>query len=109
MTIVLIIVGIIVVLIIVLVAWLYIAADVGANQTINALMSAIKPVVSAIRDGSEVPSDQIRELAHRRDTRSLLFRTFRELDRSDLMPEEYGSLSAIAESDLVVWLLHPHE
>lgn len=109
MKIALIIIGIVVVLIVAFGVWRYFATVIGGLRRDQALVAEIQPIIMAIREGGEVPMDQIARLAERTDTRSALYRALHEIDRSDLFPEQYRELKQIAESDLVVWLLHQNE
>lgn len=109
MKVVLIVIGCLVALVVVFIVWRYIATIAGASRRDQALLSAIEPVLSAVRSGATVATDQLIDLARRPDTRSILFRALHELNQSGLIPEEYRSLRSIAESDLVGWLVHPNE
>ncbi len=89
--------------------WLYAVAIWGGQKRMNALRARIEPVLARVRQGQPVPPEQIEPLARSPDTRNLLARSLRELGKEDLFPKLYRTPEAIAESDLVVWLLHPNE
>ena len=105
----LLVIGGLVILVVAFVVWRYLATILGAQRRTDALMAHIMPVISSIQEGRDVPREQLVRFARRPDTRVLLYRALHELGQSDLFPEEHGSLAALAESDLVVWLLHPNE
>jgi diadenosine tetraphosphatase ApaH/serine/threonine PP2A family protein phosphatase len=90
-------------------AWFYIRARMGNRRNVEALLADILPVISALREGRTIPQEQITQLAKRPDTRGGLYQALSEMGHASLFPGEYAALPKIAESHLVVWLLHPHE
>jgi len=99
----------VIVTIVVLVVGLFIAAIMGDRRRAKELLAEIMPVIQAIREGGPTPTEDIARLAERPDTRGGLYQALHELGRPVLFPEQYSELHQIAESHLVVWLLHPNE
>ena len=92
-----------------LVAWLVFRAITGGGKVAKKLAQKLMPVITALKEGKEVPRAEIELLAGSPDTRSGLFQVLHEMGRKELFPQEFSSLGKIAESHLVVWLLHPNE
>ena len=92
-----------------LVAWLVFRAITGGGKVAKELARKLMPVLTALKEGKEAPHAEIEMLAKSPDTRSGLFQILNEMGRKELFPREYSSLERIAESHLVVWLLHPNE
>ncbi len=92
-----------------LVAWLVFRAITGGGKVAKKLAQKLMPVIAALKEGKEVPRSEIELLAKNPDTRSGLFQVLHEMGRKELFPNEFSSLGKIAESHLVVWLLHPNE
>lgn len=66
-------------------------------------------VASALRLEIPVGKDQLAAVAASAETRNWLLRRLQELGRADLFPEEFRNQEALAESDMVNWLVYPTE
>lgn len=96
-------------LIVALVIWMIVRAVRLTLATTHAMRARIEPVLAAVREGRTPSPDEIHDLAANAATRSLLRRALRQLGRDDLFPVRYATPEALAESDMVVWLLHGNE
>ncbi|MBI5386892.1 MAG: hypothetical protein HZA90_19645 [Verrucomicrobia bacterium] len=101
--------GVAALLVIALLMGLVLWAYLGSVRQRRGLYAKIKPVIADLEKGRVVPTEQLEQLAADAETRNLLRRELQRIGRSELFPQRYGSLAAMAESDLVVWLLHPNE
>jgi hypothetical protein len=99
----------VIVAIVILVAWLRFKVIVGDRRRAKELVAEILPVIQTLRNGDPPPTELIAKLAARQDTRGGLYQALHELGRPSLFPEQYSEIHKIAESHLVVWLLHPNE
>lgn len=66
-------------------------------------------LLSLLRQDQEVDPSIVAELAGCPETRIWLFDGLQKLERFALYPAEYRTQAALAESDLVNWLIHPYE
>lgn len=66
-------------------------------------------ITSLLRQGKEVDSPIIREVASSAEMRNLLYDWLVESNRASLFPEEFRTQEAFAESDMVNWLIYPTE
>jgi hypothetical protein len=92
-----------------LVVWMIVRVARLSVAIANALHAKIDPVLAPLAEGRTPAPDQILALAADPATRGALYRTLRALKRADLFPPEYGTTEHMAESDLVVWLMHGNE
>lgn len=92
-----------------IIVWTIVRAVRSTLTVMHTLGGRIDPVVAALREGRTPSPDQIQELAASAETRSLLRTALLEMNRADLFPPQYATPEALAESDLVVWLLHRSE
>jgi len=99
----------IVVMIIVFIIWRYYSVNAGYTKAMMPLYARVEPVVAAIQEGKDVAVSDIEALAKRSDTRAILYQGLAAVDRLHRFPAQYQSLEQIAESHLVIWLLHPNE
>lgn len=83
--------------------------SLGKQEDISAIYSQITPILDVLNQGGEPPTTEIETLAANSATRSELCRSLHRIGQLHIFPEEYSSLSLIAESDLIVWLMHPSE
>ena len=95
--------------IVTLIIWLIVRTVRLTTATAATLRGKIEPALAPLREGRTPSPDQIQQLAASTDTRSVLHRALRDLDRGDLFPPQFASPEALAESDLVVWLMHGNE
>lgn len=91
------------------VIWRYIATVSGGRRRMKSLQAKMEPVMTALKINQKIPPEQLENIASNPETRNLLFRTLQKIGRQDLFPKKYRYPKAIAESDLVIWLLHPNE
>lgn len=101
--------AIIIGLIVALIIWMIVRAVRMTLATANVLRTKIEPALAPLREGRSPSPDRIHELAAHAPTRSTLWRALRELQRHDLFPSQYATSEALAESDMVVWLMHGNE
>jgi hypothetical protein len=73
------------------------------------LQGRLDPVLTAVREGRTPVPDDVHRLAADAATRGVLYRALRELGHGGLFPSQFASPETLAESDLVVWLLHGNE
>ena len=109
MKIVLIAFGSLVGLVVLFVVWRNIATARGARQLHDAIAGKIDPLIERIRAGGQITNSEIDVLAANAVTRNYLYLGLVKIGRKELFPEKYHSLASHAESDLVVWLMHPNE
>ena len=79
------------------------------GATARLLAARLEPVLAAAREGRTPPPDVVHALAGNPSTRSLLRRALRAMGRPELFPTQFDTPDALAESDLVVWLMHGNE
>lgn len=65
--------------------------------------------LSLMRHNEEVSAETVAEIAACPECRKLLFDGLQKIERYQLYPVALRSQAALAESDLVNWLTHPHE
>ncbi len=65
--------------------------------------------LSLMRHNEEVSTATVAEIAACPECRKLLFDGLQKIERYQLYPGHLRTQSALAESDLVNWLTHPHE
>jgi hypothetical protein len=70
---------------------------------------ALWGVLGLIKCGATPPQQAIDKVAADAEARSVLFARLGALDRLDLFPARYRTQSALAESDMVRWLMYPTE
>src|SRR5687767_1697854 len=73
------------------------------------VLDVLKPVMTRVSGGENVPPSEIAALAQDRLTRNRLYDALQTLGRVDLFPAELRTQVAFAESDLSYWLTHPNE
>ena len=73
------------------------------------ILKKIHPAIEAVNSGNPNAKKFISDLAKDPSTRNTLYRKLKEINKEDLFPKEYISIEKVAESDLVLWLLHPNE
>ena len=66
-------------------------------------------ILSLLRHDREVDPAVVAEIAADPESRKWLFDGLQKLERTHLYPAEYRTQAALAESDLVNWLIHPTE
>ncbi len=66
-------------------------------------------VISLLRQGKEVGSNSVREVACAAEMRNFLYDELVKLNQTALYPEEFRTQEAFAESDMVNWLVFPTE
>jgi hypothetical protein len=66
-------------------------------------------ILSLLRHDAPVDPKTVAEIAASSECRKWLFDGLHKLERSKLFPRELRTQTALAESDLVNWLLHPTE
>ena len=66
-------------------------------------------IFSLLRQGKTVDAKHFERVAGRSETRGWLYEELSKLEKPSLMPEKFATQAALAESDLVAWLLHPNE
>jgi hypothetical protein len=66
-------------------------------------------VLSLMRHNEDVPAVTVAEIAADPECRKLLFDGLQKVERYQLYPVKLRTQAALAESDLVNWLTHPHE
>jgi hypothetical protein len=66
-------------------------------------------ILSLLRHDKEVEAAAVAEIAADPESRKWLFDGLQKLERSRLFPAEYRNQPALAESDLVNWLIQPDE
>ncbi|CUU34153.1 MAG: hypothetical protein K6U12_03510 [Armatimonadetes bacterium] len=64
---------------------------------------------SLLRLGESVPHETLRRIAADAETRRWLFEYLQRMELAHLFPEEYRNQAALAESDMVDWLIFPTE
>lgn len=109
MRIVLLVIGSLVLLVIAFLAWRYIAtsrAEVAVQHRIDA---QCEPILRALAAGRPVAAKEIDAIAAQPAPRATLYRALCAAGKQNLFPAAWKSLDKIAESDMVVWLLHPNE
>ena len=74
-----------------------------------ALLDEMESVVAPILAGQAPDSADVERFAAEPRTRATLFDFLLFHKRLDLFPAAYRTVEALAESQLVVWLLHPNE
>lgn len=103
----------IIIAIVLLIIWLIArsraAVSIKSYQLMSELSEEIEPIISAFKLGSEIPRRELVSAAGEPRTRSLLYRSLQEIGNASAFPEDQARLELIAESDLVVWLMHPNE
>ena len=109
MKIALLVVGCIVAVLVLFAAYRFYATVVGGRKAQQAVYEKIRPVVTDVQAGRTPRSERIDALAASPETRNMLFRALRDLNRANLFPTKYRTVAAIGESDLTMWLLHPNE
>jgi len=92
-----------------LIVWMIVRAVRLTLAVTSGLQGRIEPVLTALRESRTPVPDEVHRLAADATTRSLLYRALRSLGHANLFPAEHASPEALAESDLVVWLLHGNE
>jgi hypothetical protein len=92
-----------------LIVWMIVRAVRLTAATTKLLAGRMEPVIAALRDGRTPPPDDVHALAADATTRSTLRRVLRDMGRGELFPQRYAGPEALAESDLVVWLMHGNE
>lgn len=102
-------IAVIVLVIIWLIARSRAAVSIKSHQLMSELSEEIEPIISAFKLGSVIPHRQLVSAANDPRTRSLLYRSLQEIGHASAFPEDQARLELIAESDLVVWLMHPNE
>jgi hypothetical protein len=65
--------------------------------------------LSLMRHNEDVSPETVAEIASDAECRKLLFDGLQKIERYQLYPVKLRKQSALAESDLVNWLTHPHE
>lgn len=98
-----------VLLLVLVVTWRIIATLRGGKRVFDELSREIAPVTDALAAGEEPSREDLDRFAAKPSTRKLLFETLAREDRLELFPQEYRTWEALAEGDLVYWLLHPNE
>lgn len=92
-----------------------VALALVANLIVAALRQAARvtrrtePIIDPIRKGKTPDRAAIAALAANPEFRNALYEELVDVERADLFPAEYRTLSAFAESALVSWLSHPNE
>jgi hypothetical protein len=66
-------------------------------------------LLSLLRHDQEMDAAGVAEIAADPESRKWLFDGLQKLERTHLYPAEYRTQAALAESDLVNWLIHPTE
>jgi len=66
-------------------------------------------IVSLLRHGIVAPPEQYEEVARSTTTRQTLHIMLKDIGRLDLFPKAFTSQAALAEGDMVNWLLYPTE
>lgn len=66
-------------------------------------------VVSLIRLGKPVEKTHLEDVARHAEMRNWLYSALRELGKDSLFPEKYRTQKALAEADMVNWLVYPTE
>jgi hypothetical protein len=66
-------------------------------------------ILSLLRHDQDVDAAIVAEVAADPESRKWLFDGLQKLERTRLYPSEFRSQAALAESDLVNWLIHPTE
>jgi hypothetical protein len=102
-------VGGVVGLIILFVVWRLLATFQATRSRDSKLSEQIEPLIRKLQSGNTPEAAEIAGLAQRPETRRGLYEALKSLGREDLFPEQYRTIQAAAEADLVCWLLHPNE
>ena len=92
-----------------MIVWMIVRAVRLTTATAGLLTARLEPVLAALREGRTPSPDAVHALAADPATRGVLRRALREMKRGDLFPERHATPAALAESDLVVWLMHGNE
>jgi len=66
-------------------------------------------IISLLRQGKEVSSESVREVARAPEMRNFLYQELAKFNQTTLYPEEFRTQEAFAESDMVNWLVFPTE
>jgi len=66
-------------------------------------------VISLLRQGKEVGSASVQDVARSAEMRNYLYNELTKLNQTSLYPEEFRTQEAFAESDMVNWLVYPTE
>lgn len=102
-------VAIVVVLIGGFVVWRLWATYSGGRAAYLRLAEAIGPVERQLRSGHDPDPVDLERFARDRATRRVLYDALDHHGKLGLFPPEYLTPEAMAEADLVAWLVHPNE
>lgn len=101
--------GIVVLALILFIIWRWMSVGRGMRQRDQRLLVRLDPIGEKIDAGQAVSREDIEVLAGRPEIRFFLFTMLRDMERPDLLPDQYTSSAAQGESALAYWMMHPNE
>ena len=81
----------------------------GGRQRDEKLLARIDPIGRKIDAGETVSPQEVATLAAQPEIRHMLFAVLRQMNRHDLLPNDYLSSISQGESALAYWMMHPNE
>jgi hypothetical protein len=66
-------------------------------------------VLGLLRQGEDIEPEDLTDVAASAEVRNYLFDELKTLGKLSLFPEKFGTQAALAESDMVNWLIYPTE
>lgn len=91
------------------VAWRLWATHAGTRDTFVRVGARVEPVLERLEANQDPDPAQVERLASDRETRKILYLALETHGRLSVMPPAFATPEALAESDLVLWLMHPNE
>jgi hypothetical protein len=101
--------GVLVGLVAALAVWLYWRMSTGSDKSYRQLAARIQAVETRLAAGGDPDPAEVERFARDRATRRVLYDALQRREKLSLFPSRYRTQEAMAEADLVLWLLHPNE
>jgi hypothetical protein len=101
--------GGLILLFVLFILWRLSSVGRGRRQRNERILKLLDPLGQKLDAGEPVSVEEVREFARRPETRHMLFTILREMNRSDLLPDDFNAPIQQAEAALVFWMMHPNE
>ncbi len=103
------IVVVVIVLIVAFVIWRLGSVSRGARRRYDALYREVEPIDDALARGQEIDQAEVDRAIARPELRGMVYEILKYHECLDHFADQYRSMQAQAEADLVFWLCHPNE
>ncbi len=81
----------------------------GGVEVRKKIMDGMAPLTVRLRSGEVVTAEEVEAWAAQPKYRCYLVMVLENVGKMDLFPQKYFTTEAHAESELVQWMMHPHE